>query len=719
MRASICLSSVLFLSMPVAAAGPREPQPGAGEPGDITELDLAELGEVKIEIATGTPRPLAEAPAVASVITAEQIEEMGARTLSEVLESVAGLHVVPSQSRRLDPVYVIRGVLSSSAAQVLILRNGVPITQAFSGGPALNFHLPVADVERIEVIRGPGSAVYGADAFAGVINVLTKGAGDLDGLEVGARAGSFDFRDAWLQYGGVVGGWELAASFQWQESTGDRDRIIGTDGQAPLDARFGTAASLAPGPLETRYQVLTGNLELTRDPWTFRVWSWRNEDRGTGAGGGNQVLDPAGRSDTHELLAELLWEETGLLAGWELSSRVSYHLIDQDSELVLFPPGAVLPIDVIGNVSSGDESRDVLFPDGAIGTPGFDDTTAALEAVALFVGSERHRVRLAAGLVHQVVNDTRASQNFGAGAIEPGVTVRDGDLTDLTGTPFIFMMDQSRDLWYLSLQDEWSLAARWRLTAGLRYDRYSDFGGTLNPRLALVWTARDDLFVKVLYGSAFRAPSFAEQFTINNPSLLGNPNLDPEEISTVELAFDYRPRPGLRLALNLFTLGVDGLIDQLPTADAAGRMAQNAVERKGYGYEVELEWHPAEQFQLHGNFAWQQSEDEKNGHPVADVPGWQLYLDALFRFAPDWSLDLRLNRIANRVRGRDDTRDPIGDYTLVDLTLRRKRILDFWDAAVGVRNLFDEDAREPSDGIIPGDYPLESRSAFVELRYRF
>jgi iron complex outermembrane receptor protein len=379
----------------------------------------------------------------------------------------------------------------------------------------------------------------------------------------------------------------------------------------------------------------------------------------------------------------------------------------------------VLPIDGDGNVDLRLEDSEVLFPDGAIGTPGFDDTTIALEAVALFVGSEHHRVRLATGGVHQTVDDVRSRQNVGRGAIEPGVTVRDGELTDLTGTDSIFMMNQDRDLWYLSLQDEWSLAERWRLTAGVRYDRYSDFGATLNPRLALVWAARDDLFVKLLCGSAFRAPSFAEQFTINNPSLLGNPELDPEEIATVELAFDYRPRPGLRLALNLFTLEVDDLIDQLPTEDAAGRRADNAVAREGYGYEVELEWHPTDRFQLRGNFAWQQSEDEKDGQPVPDVPGRQLYLDALFRFAPDWSLDLRLNRIEDRVRAEGDPRPPIGDYTLVDLTLRRKRIRDFWDLAVGVRNLFDEDAREPSDGIIRDDYPLESRDVYVEVRYRF
>ncbi len=114
------------------------------------------------------------------------------------------------------------------------------------------------------------------------------------------------------------------------------------------------------------------------------------------------------------------------------------------------------------------------------------------------------------------------------------------------------------------LQDEWQLADDWQLTAGVRYDEYSDFGGTINPRAALVWDINQQLTSKLLYGRAFRAPTFSEQGNQNNPVLLGNRNLRPETINTYEWAFDYRPVSSLRTAVNLYYYQIESLISVVP-----------------------------------------------------------------------------------------------------------------------------------------------------------
>jgi outer membrane receptor for ferrienterochelin and colicin len=128
--------------------------------------------EEMISIATGGRRPIAKAPAVATVITAEDIKAIGATDLDEVLETVPGLHVARNFFG-YNPIYTFRGIYSDFNAQALVLINGIPITNLFVGDRSQIWGgMPVEAIARIEVIRGPGSALYGADAFAGVINII-------------------------------------------------------------------------------------------------------------------------------------------------------------------------------------------------------------------------------------------------------------------------------------------------------------------------------------------------------------------------------------------------------------------------------------------------------------------------------------------------------------------------------------------------------------------
>jgi len=97
----------------------------------------------------------------------------------------------------------------------------------------------------------------------------------------------------------------------------------------------------------------------------------------------------------------------------------------------------------------------------------------------------------------------------------------------------------------------------------------------------------------------------------------------------------------------------------------------------------------------------------------------QFYANTHWKFLPDWSLDCQYHLIADRHRANGDTRPDIKDNDLVNLTLRRKNIDKHWDIALAMRNVFDEDVREPSQSSIPNDYPMESRSIWGELRYKF
>jgi len=231
--------------------------------------------------ATGSMKPVHLAPSVATVITAEDIEKIGARTLDEVLETVPGLHVSVSNKNAMEPVYSIRGIHTSLNPQVLFLLNGNPLTFTYTGGRVTGLRMPVASISRVEVIRGPGSAVHGADAFAGTINIITKSGQEVDGTQTGGRVGSFDTRDAWVQHGKVYKGWDVTFTFEYQQSDGDDGRDIDTDLQMMLDQAFKTDATLAPGPLQTGYEVFNSSLALSRDKWTARLWYWQTDDTET------------------------------------------------------------------------------------------------------------------------------------------------------------------------------------------------------------------------------------------------------------------------------------------------------------------------------------------------------------------------------------------------------------------------------------------------------
>lgn len=659
-----------------------------GQLAEFSEIGLEELygDDELVSIATGSQKPIGKAPAIASVITAQKIAEMGARNLNEVLETVPGLHVGLSAINRLDTVYSIRGIHTGFNPQVLLLLNGVAITNAATGSHPILFRFPVASISRIEVIRGPGSAIYGADAYSGVINIITKSATELES-EVGSRIGSFNSKDAWLNHHVSAAGWNLGLSFEWQRSDGDKDRTINSDYQSTLDPSF----SLAPGSLSTGYEVFNTLINASKNDFNLKFWNWHLVDAGVGAGG-SLALDPAGEQNESIYLFDLGYRRN-ITENFEANLNLNYMYYKSESYLRLLPPG-----------SQG-------FTDGMIGTPSGVGQQSGLDLVLSYSGIGKHRIRFGSGLKYQD-QDTSESKNFGSGVVA-------GVLTDVSNTPYVYMPDTSRSLWYLSLQDEWQFAPDWEMTTGVRYDHYSDFGSTINPRAALVWSTRHNLTTKLLYGRAFRAPSFQEQFADQNPVTLGNPNLDPETIDTLELAFDFRPTFAWQTTLNLFGYRANGLIDYIPIGGGTN-VAQNARDQKGYGFELEANWDASEKVRFSGNYAWQYSVDCASDSRIPDAPGQQAYLAVDWKFMPNLALYSQLNWIGNRYRDRDDTRDQLDDYFLLDMTLRRTAIWRKIDLVLKVRNLLDEDAKEPSDGQkVTDDYPLEGRSLWCELRFRF
>ena len=677
------------------------------------DLMLLYEDEEMISIATGTKKPIHLAPSVASVITARDIKASGARTLDEALETVPGLHVSKASNRN-NSLYSIRGLQAGENAQVLLLVNGLAFNDLISGARPPLFRLPLENVSRIEVIRGPGSAVFGADAFAGVINVITKDGSDLDGSVIGGRVGSFATQEGWVQYGGDHGDWDIGVSLEYSSTDGDDERIVSADLQTGLDGMLGTNATLAPGPLESGYNLLNTSITAKRKQWVLWFNSWNLSDAGVGPGAA-QALDPAGYQEVDQYSMKVDFSDGEMVDHWRLDSSFSYRVMDQQATFQILPPGTTVPIGADGNLFTpsgcGLPACLVAFPNGILGNPGGELTDIRLEVAGVYEGWRSQRLRLAVGVDRDEFKAVE-TKNFGPGVINGSEGSVDGTLTDLTGTKNIFVQDRSRIVRYLSLQDEWQLARDWELTAGIRYDDYSDFGKTTNPRLALVWATDYNLTSKLLYGRAFRAPSLTELFFENNPVAMGNPDLEPESIDMMELVFDYRPTFDLQTVLNLFAYQANDLIEFV------NGLAQNNRKQNGHGLELEASWLLSETTKLKGNFALQYSVDDSDGSVIKDAPRRQLFIAADQKLMDAWSFYAQANWVSDRARAGLDTRSAIEDYTTIDMALRYQSQHQPWQVAISVKNTFDEDAREPSDGTIPDDYPLEGRAVYLEAQYK-
>ncbi len=687
-----CLVLALALSHGMAVAAPT----------DEEDLALAFGDQALIGLATGGALTLRRAPAVATVITARQIADMGAIDLDQVLETVPGLHVnrAPGQ---YAPIYMIRGVHTPFNPQVLVLQNGVPVTTLYIGNKGNVWGgYPVGHIARIEIIRGPGSALHGSDAYAGVINIITKSPADTPGTEVGVLAAAFGTRAAHVQHGGKWGGAEFAAFLRLSHTDGMR-ATVAADSQTRNDSLFGTRASLAPGPLNTFVDSLDMNLEAGIGQWRLRAGAKVRDDMGTGAGIANG-LDPVGRSRSERYTADLAWADPLFDRDWSVGAQLStmqyVQLTPVDYQLL--PPGLRLPTG--------------LFPDGMRGGPDTWERQWRLSAFASYSGWVGHNLRLGAGHDHLNLYRTREMRNFNYTA--GGTPIPLPELADRTAsTPFL--RPHLRHINYLYLQDEWRFQRDWTMTAGVRHDRYSDFGSTTNPRLALVWDASLDLTAKLLYGRAFRAPSFLESYGLGNPVAIGNQLLSPETNGTLEAALSWQASASLLFKANLYRYQMDDIIRTVPNAIAGtGATYANTGGQDGRGLELEALWNPLRALQLYASVALQRSFDRATGLDAGYAPQRQAKLKADWRISSESHLGAQLNRVGTRQRAPGDARRPLAGYTAFDVSLRSSLDNGRWDWTATAHNLFNADIREPSAApglAFPFDLPQAPRALAIQV----
>lgn len=630
---------------------------------------------------------LRDAPGSTIVYTRDDIDRFGATTLAEILDRTVGIHNSRSStgntSRR-----VVRGVDDSW----LILYNGLVRDVVLSDTLRILLH----DVERIEIIKGSHSSVYGQDAVAGTINLVTY-SNRLEETRAGILGGSFGTLDAWYQRSWKNDDTSLSFSAGHRRTEGT-DTVISPDRQSQIDTQTGTALSLAPAEGSFDTQVTEARFELGLG----NTFAWRNhlQVRENGLGVGTaQVLDPNGTEQFTRISSDIEINREYAIGDFSLRAGYTLNRATFD-DLTVFPAGSFFG----------------QFPDGVQQTTEQDTT---LLQVAGYYTRRTKKNTFAAILAFEREESTNGidTRNYTIDSVTTLPTPL-GNLQDLRDTDPLFD-ELTENTASLTLRNKWLATRSVKVNTGFRFDNSSLYGGVFNPRIGIEWIYAQNADLSLLYGESARTPS-ALQISSNGLFVgLGNPDLEVSKIRTLELVHKYKSADIGQQTINLFAYDQSDTIS-LVASDLSpnGLRFENIDDnQQGYGIDYQLDVQINPSFDLTLGLGFQQTNNEDLNSPRAPELLPQAAVD--LRLIRGWNLNLSYKGVIGRERDVSDTRTAIDDYHLVDLLLKKSRIFGNVDLVVKASNIFDSDAREDISTAIADDVPIEPRVVQIGLSASF
>ena len=661
---------IYFILFSTCVALAQQSQP------DLMEKTPEEL--IKIEVASvyGASKYLqkvTEAPASVTIVTADEIQKYGYRTLAEILRSVRGFYV------SYDRNYSYVGVSGFAQpgdynSRILLLIDGHRFNENIYDGGYIGteFSIDVDLIERVEIIRGPSSSLYGTNAFFAVINVMTKRGRDLKGVEISSEAASFNTYKNRLSFGRQwSNGVELLLSGTTYSSHGPRRLYF------PEFDDQTTNNGIAENADGDWSQSLLVNLSFKNFAFQGNLVS-RKKQIPT-ASFGSVFNDPRAHTiDTHGYL-DLTYSRT-FADEWGVMARGYY---DRYIYAGRYPLSTTDPL-----------QPTVSNEDFALG--------------AWWGGELQLNKKL-----------FRRHQLTGGAEYRDNVRQRQ---VNYDADPYVRYADTSprTNNFALYLQDEFKVREQLKLSAGVRCDHYSTFGDTVNPRLGLISHPFPKTALKLLYGRAFRAPNAYEIF-YSTPFAIPNRTLQPEKIDTSEVVWEQYLGDRLRFSAVGYYYRLNNLIGQQEDPETGAVTLRNAEAIRARGMEVEVEGKLASGFEGRLSYTFQQATNRMTGEVLTNSPR---HLGKLNLSAPmvknKLFASLGLQYVSRR---RTLARQPGRDaqaYWLPTITLFSPKLMKSLDASFSINNLFNRKygfpgGEEHEQIIIVQD----GRTWRLKLTYRF
>ena len=630
-------SATLILALwGIALTPPAGAEHRDGEP--FTDMSLQELLQLEVfEAASLIPTESSKAPGTVYSFGRAEIRRLGVRRIDDLLRFVPGFQL--NQYRKRHQSIWARGMINRYNDKVTLLVDGVPVRDLYYGHFSLGESLPLEIVDKVEIIVGPASSIYGANAFAAIISVTTRGFEDHLAVEATFEVGDNDRFKETVRLSSEH--FQLFVSRLDQEAPffSDRKSFIGDDSLQELDEEFSFLRLQArPIPELTLYL----EYQKTETPFVF-------------------IPSTQDAYVEHEPLSAGLIYERGDLSDGLVEFKLYYRNEDNTEYEI------------------EQETRRPAYRE-------YQHASRAGADVAYFRSlGEQHTAAIGAFWSHERAEDFDFTRwyHFRDGFLDPPIT------GTLLAEPEI-----RNDDYALFVQDVWKFHPEWTLTLGARADFYDAFDEQFNYRAALVFSPTESRVFKLLYGTAIRTPTFREYLKVLEGTSFVAPVPEPERIQSAEFGFHQHWRQA-KASLTVFHNRFEDYIHEVPTPDGEDEYFANSdrpFRVAGIEALVQVRPHPDLDLRLSGAYL----DAEESG--VGDVP----YLaETTASLTVDYSyLDHHGVGMAFVYNGsRTDTNEAPEDdpdaFTLIGLH-GRGHIFGSLEYAFGVDNLLDERIFDPA-----------------------
>jgi outer membrane receptor for ferrienterochelin and colicins len=645
----------------VAAAIGSLGSPAAAQSQDnqAIPLSLEQAMQVEIPSVVGASRfaqQVVDAPATVTVVTSDEIERFGYRTFTDLLRGVRGFYVTYDRNYS----YVgSRGFLRPGDydSRVLVLIDGHRVNDnIYDTGPVgTDFPVDLELIDRVEIVRGPSSSLYGTSAFFAVINVVTR-KGSTAHTEAGFTAGSqttLQGRAVFAQRFANAGELQLSAS--QYGSDGAHEVLVDSSGLSTFDLD------------RDRATRLFGTYSKGR--WTAQgVFSNRIKGIPTGAYDVS-LTDPASQTKDERGFFNLRYE--GAVRGMSLLWSSAYDWY-------------------------------------------------TYEGVYSQFGTEEHLKDFAYGKWWD--SELTASRRLQKHLVTGGVEVRDNVQQDQGvyyplpdgGRDWAINDRRTSSQWALYGQDEFKVTRQVIVSAGVRHDHWPSFGGTTNPRVGLIFKPRPKTSLKVLNGTAFRAPNLYELYYYGDFSQ----ELKPEHIRTSEVAWEQYLSGPTRITLSGFHYHIRDLISQVAVDDGIfediGFANVGSTNASGAEAEVERNWG---RIHVLGNYTFTSTSNGDSGARLSNSPRHL----AVGRFTTPLlgrraTLGMEWVYTSSRQTLNGDT---TSGFALGNVTLTSGELAGRLKVSVDIHNVLDRAYADPGGEEHLGPIRQDGRTARAKLTWRF
>jgi iron complex outermembrane receptor protein len=637
-------------------------------PKDLTESSLEDLANIQVYSASKHLENENEAPSSVSVITADEIQKYGYRTLADILRSVRGFDITYDRNYSYAGVRGINRPADYNS-RILLLIDGQRINnniyeQAMLG---TEFPLDIDLIDRVEIIRGPSSSLYGASAFFAVINVLTRKPQQLTGWELSFEPASFETYRERISYGGSFRGVSALLS----------GGFFNTRGQSLFYPEFNAPATndgISQNADYDRYQHFLATISFRG----FTVQGLFNDrTKGIPTGSFGTLFDDR---RTHSLDGQrnvTLSYRHSLGEHWDLAARSAVNRYVYDAIFVYGPstPGG----------------SDVLNDDFARGTWWSGE-------------ADLHR----AWVKHDVTLGTEFQDNLQQDQVNYDIN---------PFVPYIGSRPPSSRNYALYAQDEFTINRQFTLSAGVRYDRYYSFGGTTNPRLGLIYRPLTNSTFKFLYGTAFRAPSAYETFYYGLGQYQADLDLQPETIRSYEAIVEQRLGQHFRLSGGGFRNEISHVIAQV-TNSSGFLVFQNTGSENANGLQTELDGNFAGGLKGRASYSYTRLSDLAKGEVGTNSPEHMAKLNLIIPFIPQRlfaGLEGQYNGPRPTIQGT-----MASSFQVFNATLLGHAFGKHLDISGSVYNLLDKRYFDPTPpGLVQDQIQQDGRSFRAKITVRF